>query len=111
MTSTLYVQSALGNERILEVEYDVDPGEKSVTSGPSDGWYPGSAPSINIEKVWLCHPRKNGKGYARRQISEAVITSKHEDDLLEAANEDFLRRQDDAVDSRIEALRERDSFQ
>lgn len=79
--------------RMVKVEYD--PGEKPITSGPPDRWYPGYPEIAEVLSGCNCAESMNFK---RREI--------YEESLLNAVREELQAQEDSYWDHRLDEMRE-----
>lgn len=79
-------------ETPLEAYCSVDPGERMVTSGPSDSWYPGSPPMVDaVESAeYDCACRANlAKMFAFEEVTQKQVL-----EVYDASIDELVRKED-----------------
>lgn len=96
----LEVMCPICEDSEIIIEAEIDPGERMITSGPSDGWYPGSPPGIaGFDSVdYTCSCRENLKHmFSFEESSQKQVVAVYDATIDELADEAFANVVTDEV--------------
>lgn len=94
MTTTIHIEIP------VTVEWDYQPGEPPVTSGPADNWSPGADDELSIESITI------GTMDIHSALGPAEMAA-IEETLREHMLEDAAAAAEDAAEARADARAER----